>query len=133
MYQDGTQPFVPDEIVDGAEVFVLGQNPGVDECREGRPFVGATGQTMTTRYFPEAGLERGINVSLGNVLRCRWRNSNDLPPESVLGPAMRHCMTSHFKPPSRTRLVVCQGGLAWRSMGQKSKVTEWRGFLGSTP
>src|SRR3990167_6890881 len=75
MYQTGAQPFVPDEIVDGSEVFVLGQNPGVDECREGRPFVGKTGQVMMQRYFPEAGLERGGNVSLGNVLRCRGRAS----------------------------------------------------------
>jgi len=131
MYQTGAQPFVPDEIVDGSEVFVLGQNPGVDECREGRPFVGKTGQVMMQRYFPEAGLERGVNVSLGNVLRCRWQNSNDLPPEPALTKAIQHCQAAHFRPPSTTRLVVAQGGLAWRAMGQSGKVTEWRGFLGA--
>lgn len=131
MFQDGSQAFVPDELVEGAEVFVLGQNPGADEAREGRPFVGKTGQVMESRYFPEAGLERGVNVSLGNALRCRWRGSNDLPPESVLAGALSHCMQAHFRPPSTTRLVVAQGGLAWRAMGQKGKITEWRGFLGA--
>ena len=128
MYQTG-QGWVPDEIVPGAEVFVLGQNPGEAEEDEGRPFVGATGRAMIARYFPEAGLERGVNVSIGNVLRSRWNHANELPPERILGLAMKHCMEAHFMPPSMTRLVVAQGALAWRAMGQNTRVTEWRGFL----
>ena len=131
MYQDG-QGFVPDEVVE-AEVFILGQNPGFDEELEGRPFVGATGQTMIGKYFGSAGLVRGENVSIGNVIRCRWNRQNALPPEAVLKPALRHCMKAHFRPPSQTRLVVAQGALAWRAMGQSTKITEWRGFLAPSP
>lgn len=130
MYQSGSQAFVPDEGVEGAEVFVLGQNPGADEAREGRPYVGQTGQSLTTRYFAEAGLERGVNVSLGNALRCRWRGGNDLPANPTLDKALAHCQGAHFRLPSTTRLIVAQGGVAWKALGQTGTIGNWRGFLG---
>lgn len=137
MRQDGWG-FVPDEIIDNAPVMVLGQNPGHEEERNGQPFVGATGQEMERVYFPAAGLERGVNVSLGNAIRCRWikggKRTNLLPPERILGPALVHCMQAHFRPPSQTRLIVAQGALAWRALGGPGSVTAWRGFLKpSTP
>ena len=131
LYQTGLG-FVPDEHVAGAEVFVLGQNPGATEEREGRPFVGKTGAYMIERFFPAAGLERGINVSIGNALRCRWNRSDKLPPESVLKPALAHCHAAHFRSGSRIRLIVAQGALAWRALGNPGRITAWRGFLNST-
>ena len=128
MFQDGFG-WVPDEIISNATVFVLGQNPGATEEHEGRPFVGKTGAYMVERFFPAAGLERGINVSIGNALRCRWNRSDKLPPESVLKPALAHCHAAHFRPGSRTRLVVAQGALAWRVLGGPGQITQWRGFL----
>src|SRR5262245_41101390 len=71
--------YVPDEVVEGAPVFVTGQNPGQEEEDSGKPFVGATGRQMESKYFKQAGLERG-KVSIGNALRCRWQGSNELPP-----------------------------------------------------
>src|SRR3989442_2722161 len=61
MYQNG-QGFVPDEIVEGSQVFILGQNPGADEESEGKPVVGRTGEQMMGEFFPRAGLVQGENV-----------------------------------------------------------------------
>lgn len=128
LYQDG-HGFVPDEMIEGAAVLVLGQNPGADEAREGRPFVGRTGEEMMRVYFPAAGLRRGITVSVANAIRCRWTHSNVLPPERVLKPALAWCMREHYRPPVSTRLVVASGALAWRALGGPPPITDWRGFL----
>ena len=69
LFGDG-MGFVPDEIIEGAEVFVLGQNPGEEEEAEHIPFTGRTGQRMDKRFLPLAGLTRGENVSVGNVYKC---------------------------------------------------------------
>ena len=130
MYQDG-DGFVPDELVEGSEVFVLGQNPGAEEEREGKPFVGKTGQAMLNEYFPIANLVRGENVSIGNTLKCRWRKSNNLPIGKTLMDAVAHCTKSHLRFPQSTRLVVAQGALATKVMTQNNdiSITDWRGFL----
>ena len=138
LFGDGTG-FVGDEIVGTASVYILGQNPGADEEREGRPFVGETGQAMERNYFPLAGLERG-KVSIGNVLRCRYHHHNDLPDGPTLVDSVAHCTREHLRIPDSTHLVVAQGHLAWelstgqltaagRSKGVPLKVTDWRGFL----
>src|SRR2546426_4926385 len=99
LYGDG-QGFVPDEIVPEASVFILGQNPGSDEEREGKPFVGQTGQTMERVYFPLAGLERG-QVSIGNVLRLRTDHRNEIPNGAGLGRAVSQCNTAPYFYPAR--------------------------------
>ena len=43
LYQTG-QGFVPDENIEGAQVYVLAQNPGEQEEKEGKPKVGKVGQ-----------------------------------------------------------------------------------------
>lgn len=130
MYQDGIG-FVPDEIINGAEVFVLGQNPGEDEEREGRPFVGKSGMLMDSIYLPAGGLQRGLNVSIGNVVRCRWNKTNKLPSAKILAPAMALCTREYLRIPGSVRLIVAQGALAAKMVAQDQKlsITDWRGFL----
>ena len=130
LYQTG-DGFVPDELVEGAEVFVLGQNPGVDEEKEGKPFVGKTGQKMIETYFPVAKLVRGENVSIGNVIKCRWNNSNNLPSGKTLQESVRHCVREHLYIPPSTRLIVAQGSLAAKTISGDDRlaIEKWRGFL----
>ena len=121
--------YVPDECVEGAETFVLGQNPGPDEENEGRPFVGKTGKEMELRYFPLAKLVRGVNVSIGNTIRCRMFGTNNLPSGKQGAAIAVFCQSAHFRPPQSTRLTVAQGAWAWRAKGQTTKISDWRGFL----
>lgn len=128
MYQNGSQPFVEDELIANASVAVVGQNPGYEEERAGKPFVGATGQTMERHFFPEAGLVRGENVSLCNALRCRWQGGNKLPSGKALKDAVRHC--SRYDPDWSTfDLVIVQGAVAKTKWQEDGSITEWRGFL----
>lgn len=128
MFQEG-EGFVPDENIEGAKVFILGQNPEVDEEEQGRPFIGKTGREMEVRFFPLAQLVRGKNVSLGHVIRCRWKNSDDLPPSAIKNVAANLCQSLYFHPPASTELIVAQGGLAWKAMGEGTSIREWRGYL----
>ena len=133
LYGDG-RGFVPDEIREGAAVFIVGQNPGQTEVDEARPFVGKTGQMME-KYLRDAGLTRD-EVSIGNAIRCRWRNTNDLPPlnQVISKDALRHCWQAHGRIPNGTRLIVAQGDyaaitLVGDTIAAGDKSTGWRGYL----
>jgi uracil-DNA glycosylase len=149
LYGDG-RGFVPDELVPGAAVLILAQNPGGDEERgervvgysggrpvyetdRPRPLIGKTGYELTTTYLPIAGLTRGKDVSLANVLKCRavknGRRGNDLPTGHTLEAAVLQCTSAHLRIPVGTRLVVAMGALAWKALGGVGSISDWRGFL----
>jgi len=121
--------FVPDEVVPNAKVFILGQNPGADEESEGVPFVGKTGTTMMKDYFPLAHLSRGENVSIGNVLKCRWKHTNDMPSGEMLRQAATICIDNYMTIPDTVELLVAQGAHAWRHSGGVGSIYDWRGYL----
>src|SRR3990172_6954165 len=128
LYEDGNKPFVPDEIIDTASTFILGQNPGKEEAQQGRPFCGPTGELMVDHFMPLARLTRGENVSIGNVLKCRWQNTDKLPPDDILYPAIEHCTSNHLRIPSTVTKVIAEGAIAasWCA-GKPTKVYRWRG------
>src|SRR6266511_5579883 len=52
-----------------AELMFIGEAPGVDEDRQGEPFVGRAGQLLT-RIIETMGLRRE-EVYIANILKCR--------------------------------------------------------------
>lgn len=133
MWGDGLG-FVPDELIPNATTLVLGQAPGSQEEREGKPFVGPTGQLQTEHFFPLAQLERGKNVSIANVLKCRWvehgKKTDKLPPDNILYPAIEHCTTNHLRIPSIVTNVIAEGAIAasWCA-GRPTTIHRWRGHV----
>lgn len=131
LFDDG-DGFVPDEIVPGAQVDVWLENPGETEERKAQPAVGSTGDDLNEKFLPASGLTRGQDVSVRNVLRCRWRHpgtgkkTNNLPSGKVLEKAIQHCRV-HDAPTGAT-VSVAAGSLAWRMQGGPGSITEWRGF-----
>ena len=145
LYGDGTG-FVPDDIRDDAKVFILMQNPGrseevgervtgyiqgkpVTERCSPSPAIGATGYLQDTSFLPLADLTRE-RVSVGNVLRCRWKGTNDVPPVGVLHEAQRHC-EQYLQIPDAAEVIVAQGRVAWEFLngGSGFSITNWRGFI----
>jgi len=127
MYQTG-HGWVPDEHVAGATVLTIFKNPGADEETQGKPTVGKTGQWVARHLHPPAGLLRGENVSIANILKCRWKSGNGLPPEPILTAAMDHCTRAHLRIPPEVRVVVACGELAHRYTGARivGAVHTWR-------
>ena len=132
-YSDG-QGFVPDELVEGATTMVLGQNPGSVEEAQGKPFIGPTGQTQTEHFFPLARLERGKNVHIANVLKCRWiehgHKTDKLPTGEILEHAIEHCTREHLRIPDGTRLIIAEGAhsAGWCANTHVS-IYKWRGHV----
>ncbi len=58
-----------------AELMVIGEAPGVDEDRQGEPFVGRAGQLLN-RMLQAVGFARE-QVFIANVLKCRPPNNRD--------------------------------------------------------
>ena len=61
---------------------LVGEAPGSEEVRKGKPFVGRAGQFLEKQLLPLAGLERsGIRIS--NTLLHRPPNNRDPFPEEI--------------------------------------------------
>ncbi len=77
----GRTRVVPGEGPDNAEVMFIGEAPGFNEDKQGRPFVGAAGQFLE-ELLAEAGLRRD-QVYIGNVVKCRPPNNRDPLPTEI--------------------------------------------------
>lgn len=63
-------------------VMVIGEGPGADEDRSGRPFVGRAGQYLD-KWLAAIELSRDRNAFIGNVVKCRPPGNRDpLPAET---------------------------------------------------
>jgi uracil-DNA glycosylase family 4 len=65
----------------GAGLVFVGEAPGADEDRQGRPFVGKAGQLLT-RIIVAMGLQRQ-DVYICNILKCRPPENRNPRPEEI--------------------------------------------------
>ena len=65
-----------------ADLVFVGEAPGEDEDRQGRPFVGRAGQLLT-RIIEAMGLSRK-DVYICNILKCRPPGNRNPRPEEIL-------------------------------------------------
>ncbi|MGB4862539.1 MAG: uracil-DNA glycosylase [Tepidiformaceae bacterium] len=72
---------VPGEGPLDAEVMCIGEAPGVNEDKQGRPFVGSSGQFLS-QLLAAAGLTRE-SVYICNVLKCRPPSNRDPLPNEI--------------------------------------------------
>jgi DNA polymerase len=64
-----------------ADLMFVGEAPGADEDRQGRPFVGRAGQLLT-KMIEGMGMARE-DVFIANVLKCRPPNNRDPAADEV--------------------------------------------------
>ena len=72
---------VPGEGEPMTEVVLVGEGPGVNEDRLGRPFVGRAGDLLV-RLLGSIGWQRG-DVFITNVVKCRPPDNRDPEPDEV--------------------------------------------------
>ena len=71
---------VPGEGAHNADIMFIGEGPGVQEDRQGRPFVGPAGQFLE-ELLAAIGLRRN-QVYIANMVKCRPpQNRDPLPAE----------------------------------------------------
>jgi DNA polymerase len=67
---------VPGEGASSPLVMVIGEGPGLEEDRSGRPFVGRAGQYLD-RWLQAINLDRKSNCFIANILKCRPPGNRD--------------------------------------------------------
>ncbi len=72
---------VPGEGPPDAKIMLIGEGPGYHEDRQGRPFVGPSGQFLD-ELLAQAGLRRA-EVFIGNVVKCRPPQNRDPQPDEI--------------------------------------------------
>src|ERR1019366_4194226 len=63
-------------------VMFIGEAPGRDEDRSGKPFVGRAGQLLD-RMLASIGLDRNVNAYITNVINWRPPDNRDPSPEEA--------------------------------------------------
>ena len=76
----GRRNTVPGEGAAAPLVMVIGEGPGAEEDRCGRPFVGRAGQYLD-RWLAAIGLDRSSSCFIGNIVKCRPPGNRDPHPE----------------------------------------------------
>jgi len=80
--RNGCSRPVPGERTDEHyEVMLVGQNPGFNEDREGKPFIGQAGQYLDSLLF-QSGVSRE-NVAICNIVKCLTPNNRQLRADEI--------------------------------------------------
>lgn len=113
-----------------ARIMFIGEAPGADEDREGKPFVGAAGKLLD-RIIEACGLKRD-DLYICNILRCRPPgNRNPLPQEAA---NCREYLDGQIKI-VKPDYIICWGTVAAQNLlGETRSVGNMRGqFMAHGP
>jgi len=123
--------------VPGAPVMIVGEAPGGDEDRAGKPFVGLSGQLLD-RMLASIGLDRRRNVYIGNILP--WRPpGNRNPTEGEMAVCLPF-IQRHIELAAPRALVLVGGTSAKALLDRREGITrlrgqwfDWQGPAGGQP
>jgi DNA polymerase len=129
LWETGTQTVFGEGAVD-AEVMFVGEQPGDQEDRQGRPFVGPAGRVLD-EALELAGIDRTTTYVTNAVKHFKWeprgkRRIHAKPTWSELA-ACRPWLEAELAV-VRPRVLVCLGATAAQSLlGRQFRVTKQRG------
>ena len=95
-----------------ARIMIVGEAPGADEDRQGKPFVGVSGQLMD-RMFAHIGLDRPHDLYITNILP--WRPpGNRSPTAAEIAACLPFCVR-HIEL-VRPSILILAGGTAAKTL-----------------
>jgi DNA polymerase len=109
---------------ENADVMLIGEAPGRDEDREGKPFVGASGQLLDV-MLSYVGLSRDENIYITNILP--WRPPGNRQPTDAEIAACLPFLARHIALVSPKILVFLGGTSAKTLLGRREGITRLRG------
>ena len=98
--------------VAGAPVMIVGEAPGADEDRLGKPFVGVSGQLMD-RMFEAIGMNRARDLYITNILF--WRPPGNRTP-TLAEQAVCVAFTRRHIELAKPKVLILAGGTAAKAM-----------------
>lgn len=110
--------------VAGAPVMIVGEAPGADEDRIGKPFVGVSGQLLD-RMIGAAGMSREENVYISNILP--WRPLGNRAPDDAVIAMCLPFIRRHIEL-ADPKLVLLFGGVSAKALLNTAEgITRLRG------
>jgi uracil-DNA glycosylase family 4 len=106
----GAKKAVPGEGPLDAKVMLVGQNPGAEEDKTGRPFVGRAGKFLN-KVLAENGFNREDLFVTNIVKHTSPKNRKPLPDEIA---ACAPYLEEHIKM-IKPKIVVLMGAVAWQA------------------
>lgn len=106
-----------------ARLMLIGEAPGREEDREGRPFVGRAGQLLD-RMLAAIGLSRAENVYITNVLP--WRPPQNREPKPDEMAMMKPFLDRHVEL-AAPEVIVLMGNVSCEAALGKRGITRLRG------
>ncbi|GGA07542.1 MAG: uracil-DNA glycosylase [Rhodobacteraceae bacterium] len=106
-----------------ARVMIVGEAPGRDEDRQGKPFVGRAGQLLDRMLAP-VGLSRDRNVYITNVLPWRPPQNRDPKPDEIA--MMKPFLAKHIALVD-PELLVIMGNISCDALLGRRGITRLRG------
>ncbi len=109
-----------------AQWMLVGEAPGAEEDRLGEPFVGQAGRLLDN-MLAAVSLERGRNVYIANVLKCRPPGNRNPEPDEVEKCAPHLLRQIALIQP---RLILAMGRFAAQTLlGSDATIASMRGRL----
>lgn len=127
---EGATQIVPGEGNPTADVVLVGEAPGEEEDRQGRPFVGRSGKLLE-QVLATAGFDRRdlwiTNTVKSRPVACEGGRARNRPPTAGEIKAWQPCLASELKL-VRPKLLVGLGAVAGRALVDPTfKITQQRG------
>ncbi|WP_322866404.1 uracil-DNA glycosylase family protein [Aquicoccus sp. G2-2] len=122
----GARNLVFSDGVPGARLMIIGEAPGREEDREGRPFVGRAGQLLD-RMLAAIGMGRADEqapVYITNVMPWRPPQNRDPKPEEI---AMMLPFLERHVALAAPEVVILMGNISCQAVLKKRGITKLRG------
>jgi DNA polymerase len=116
---------VPGEGAVGAKYFVIGQGPGANEDKTGRPFIGRAGKLLT-ELLALAGIDRERDTFITSIVKCLPTppiNRKPKPDEIAACDNFLICQMDLVG----AKKIILLGGMAFKKFFPKDKFSDWRG------
>jgi DNA polymerase len=120
---EGRTNVVPGEGDPHARLMFIGEGPGQEEDRLGRPFVGRSGELLT-RMIQAIGMER-TETYICNIVKCRPPNNRVPTPEEAEACRIHLRMQTYLVKP---KVIVLLGSTAAKNiLDPELRITRERG------
>lgn len=116
---------VPGEGMAGAKYFVIGQGPGANEDKTGRPFIGRAGKLLA-ELLSLAGINRERDTFITSIVKCLPTPPINRKPKPDEIAACNGYLTRQMDSAGAKKIILL-GDMAFKKFFPKDKFSDWRG------
>lgn len=109
-----------------SKIMIIGEAPGADEDRQGKPFVGVSGQLLD-KMLAAIGLDRAQNCYITNVLN--WRPPGNRTPSDDEIALARPFLERHIALVQPKAILLAGGVAAQAVLNSTSSISKLRGSV----